>query len=320
MTAPLVEAIGLRKTFAGGVRAVDGVDVAIPPGGTLGLVGESGCGKSTLARVLIRLIEPEEGTLRFRGQDITHLPDARMRALRRDMGIIFQDPFGSLNPRMTVAQLLAEPMAVHGMGNAASRRARVAELLAMVGLLADHAGRYPHEFSGGQRQRIAIARALATEPAFLVCDEPTSALDVSIQAQVLNLLRELQERLGLACLFVSHNLAAVRHMAPLVAVMYLGRIVEEAPREAIFAAPLHPYTQALLSAAAEPGGEKRRRIVLKGEVPSPADPPSGCRFRTRCPRAVARCAAEEPALAELGPGQRVACHFPGALTAAEIAR
>jgi peptide/nickel transport system ATP-binding protein/oligopeptide transport system ATP-binding protein len=219
---------------------------------------------------------------------------------------------------MTVAQLLAEPMAVHGMGNAPSRRARVAELLAMVGLLADHAGRYPHEFSGGQRQRIAIARALATEPAFLVCDEPTSALDVSIQAQVLNLLRELQERLGLACLFVSHNLAAVRHMAPLVAVMYLGRIVEEAPREAIFAAPLHPYTQALLSAAAEPGGEKRTRIVLKGEVPSPADPPSGCRFRTRCPRAVARCAAEEPVLAEIAPGQRVACHFPGALTAVEI--
>jgi oligopeptide/dipeptide ABC transporter ATP-binding protein len=311
----LVEATGLRRTFAGGVRAVDGVDLAIAPGETLGLVGESGCGKSTLARLLIRLIEPEAGTLRFRGQDITHLPDARMRPLRRDMGIVFQDPFGSLNPRMTVAQLLAEPLRVHGISGAASR---VAELLGLVGLLPDHAARYPHEFSGGQRQRIAIARALASQPAFLVCDEPTSALDVSIQAQVLNLLRELQERLGLSCLFVSHNLAAVRNMAPRVAVMYLGRVVEEAPREAIFGAPQHPYTQALLSAAAEPGAARRTRIVLRGEVPSPSDPPSGCRFRTRCPRATPRCAAEMPELREVAPGSRVACHFPGPLTAAEI--
>jgi oligopeptide/dipeptide ABC transporter ATP-binding protein len=230
------------------------------------------------------------------------------------MQVVFQDPYGSLDPRRTILQTVAEPLRVLHGATPAEQRERAGEALDAVGLRASDLGKYPHEFSGGQRQRIAIARALATEPAFLVCDEPTSALDVSIQAQVLNLLRELQSRLGLACLFVSHNLAAVRHMAPRVAVMYLGRIVEEAPREQLFAAPQHPYTQALLSAAAEPGGEKRTRIVLKGEVPSPADPPSGCRFRTRCPRAVARCAEEEPTLEEVAAGQRVACHFPGPIS------
>jgi len=315
MTGPLVEGRGLTKTFAGGVRAVAGVDIAIGQGETLGLVGESGCGKSTLARLMLRLVEPDGGTLHFRGTDITHLGDRAMRGLRRDMGVVFQDPYGSLNPRMSVAQLLAEPLTVHGLGDAPGR---VVSLLSLVGLLPEHADRYPHEFSGGQRQRIAIARALATQPAFLVCDEPTSALDVSIQAQVLNLLSDLQARLGLACLFVSHNLAAVRHMAPRVAVMYLGRIVEIAPRASIFGDPQHPYTQALLSAVTEPGTARRARIVLRGEVPNPASPPSGCHFRTRCPRAAAHCATLVPPLVDHAAGHRVACHFPGALTQAEI--
>ena len=315
---PLLLARDLRKSF-GTVRAVDGVSLALAPGETLGLVGESGCGKSTVARLLLRLVEPDGGELRFRGEDLRAATASRLRALRRHAGIVFQDPFGSLNPRMSVAALLAEPLVVHGVGDRTARRARVAELLALVGLLPDHADRFPHEFSGGQRQRIAIARALATAPSFLVLDEPTSALDVSVQAQILNLLRDLQARLGLATVFVSHNLAAVRNVAPRIAVMYLGRIVEEAPRDALFRAPQHPYTQALLSAVAEPGAPARRRIVLRGDVPNPAEPPSGCRFRTRCPRAQPRCAAEEPALSEVAPAAAVACHYPGPLTPAELA-
>jgi oligopeptide/dipeptide ABC transporter ATP-binding protein len=317
---PLIEARGLHKTFAGGVHAVDGVDLRLSAGETLGLVGESGCGKSTVARLLLRLIEPDEGILHFRGEDLRVAGAARLRQMRRDMGIVFQDPFGSLNPRMTVFQLLVEPLVVHSIGNRAARALRVSELLTLVGLLPEHADRYPHEFSGGQRQRIAIARALASRPALLVCDEPTSALDVSIQAQVLNLLGSLQHQLALSVLFVSHNLAAVRHLAPRVAVMYLGRVVEEAPREAIFSNPQHPYTQALISAVVDPGAPARRRIVLHGEVPSPANPPSGCGFRTRCLRAQRRCAEEKPYLTVQGPYHRVACHFPGQHTVVELER
>jgi oligopeptide/dipeptide ABC transporter ATP-binding protein len=303
MSAAIV-ARGLEKTFPGGVRAVAGVDLAIAPGATLGLVGESGCGKSTLARLVLRLIEPDAGSITLFGEDFSALAPAALRRARRGTGIVFQDPFGSLNPRMTVGRLIAEPLVVHGLPD---RAARVAELLRLVGLSPEHAQRYPHEFSGGQRQRIAIARALSCGPRFLVCDEPTSALDVSIQAQILNLLSDLQARFGLSQLFVSHNLGAVRQMASEVAVMYLGRIVEQAPRDALFAAPLHPYTQALLSAVPEPG-VARTRIILRGELPDPRDPPSGCAFRTRCPRAEAVCAAEAPVLR---PGDhRVACHFP----------
>jgi oligopeptide/dipeptide ABC transporter ATP-binding protein len=303
MSQPLVRARRLVKHFKK-VQAVDGVSFDVHAGETLALVGESGCGKSTTGKLLLRLIEPTSGVVFFREQNIFELKERDLRSLRREMQVIFQDPYGSLNPRMTVGDMLEEPLRLHGLHKGRERR-RVIELLGLVGLAPDHAARYPHEFSGGQRQRIGIARALAVEPKLIVCDEPVSALDVSIQAQVINLLQDLQRRLGLAYVFIAHDLAVVKHIATRVAVMYLGKIVEIAEKRALFATPRHPYTRALLSAIPVPDPlMKKPRIILEGDVPSPYDPPSGCRFRTRCPWARERCAAEEPAL-----GSVVACHF-----------
>jgi oligopeptide transport system ATP-binding protein len=303
---PIQKSMFRRDTAV--VRAVDGLNFELAAGDTMALVGESGCGKSTVGRLALRLLDATSGQVWFDGEDLMALAPAEMRARRRDLQMIFQDPYSSLNPRMTVEQTLTEPLALHGLARGRHRK-RAAELLDLVGLARQYLQRYPHEFSGGQRQRIGIARALAVEPRLIVCDEPVSALDVSIQAQVVNLLQDLQRRLGLSYIFIAHDLAVVKHISSHVAVMYLGQIVEYADKKSLFAQPRHPYTQALLSAIPLPEpGLQRNRILLQGDVPNPINPPSGCRFRTRCPHARERCAREAPALA-VEDGHSVACHF-----------
>ncbi len=322
MTEPVLEVTDLTKHFpvhagllrreVGTVYAVDGVSLHIDERETLGVVGESGCGKTTLGRSILRLIEPTAGTVSFKGESVTLANKGRMRELRKDLQIVFQDPFASLNPRMPVRDIISEPLRIHGAAKTEAHD-RCSSMLEAVGLLPEHGNRYPHEFSGGQRQRIGIARALVLEPTVIILDEPVSALDVSVQAQVLNLLEELQDRFDLSYLFIAHDLSVVQHISDRVAVMYLGLVAELADRTKLYNQPAHPYTHSLLSAVpiADPVIERRReRIVLHGDLPSPANPPSGCRFRTRCPIAVELCAAEVPVLTSISDGHEVACHFP----------
>ncbi|SEN56092.1 ABC transporter ATP-binding protein [Lihuaxuella thermophila] len=319
-TTPLLKVSNLKKTFpvrggifgkkVGEITAVDDVTFSVKKGETLGIVGESGCGKSTTGRTVLRLYEPDSGQVEFEGKSLLALGDEEMRRARKDLQMIFQDPFASLNPRQKVAEILEEPLIVHKMGDAKERKAQVQELLRVVGLDKSHAGRYPHQFSGGQRQRIGIARALSTRPKLIVADEPVSALDVSIQSQVLNLMADLQEQFELTYLFISHDLSVVKHISDRVGVMYLGRMVELADRDELYRQPLHPYTQALLSAVPVPDPEvKKERIILQGDVPSPADPPKGCAFHPRCPHVMEICKVERPAFADQGGGHFVACHL-----------